>query len=83
MGRKTLKVSRSTERKNCLDGSISVSWNVAADKEAPHSEYQTWDSGSGEGVLPGVLDMVFQRRTAAAAAAGNRNEEGKKVGGGS
>ena len=83
MGGKTLEVYHLAELNGSFYGSVSVSCKVAANKEAARPEYQTQDSGNRDGVSPGVLDTVFQRRTAAAAAAGIRNGEGQNVRGGS
>ena len=61
-----------------LGGSVSISCRVADNKEASCPVYQTGYSGSGDGVLPNLLDTAFQRRTAEAAAAGSRNGSDKR-----
>ena len=57
-----------------FDDSVSISYKVATNKEAACPEYQTRDSGSGNGFSSGVSDMVFQQRTMEAVAA---REKGK------
>ena len=62
------------------NGSIYVSREGAANKEAARPAYRTQHCGSGDDVLTGISDAVLQQWTAAAATAGSRHGEGQKVG---
>ena len=41
------------------NGSVSFSSKGASNKESTRPEYWTQDGSSGDGVLPGIADMVF------------------------
>ena len=60
------------------NGSVSFSRKGASNKESTRPEYWTQDGSSGDGVLPEIADMVFQRKTAEAVATGRCNGEGKR-----
>ena len=67
----------SRNRNNRSNGSVFVS-NIGVDnKEATHPDYWMNNCDSSDGILTGLSDMVFKRRTMASAVAGSYHGYGK------
>ena len=79
--RKYKKCPTNTNKNNNggSNGSLSVSFKGWENKEVYHPVYFIQDSGSGNSILAGVSDTVFQRRTAAAEMNDSRHVEGQNV----
>ena len=56
---------------------LSLSHSKENTKKTAHPEYQPRDSGSGDGIPPRILHIIYQQQTAAAGADGSRHGEGK------
>ena len=55
MGRETLTVSNLAGKNGGFDGSLSISYRVADNKEAPHPAFWTRNSESNDSVLTGFI----------------------------